>query len=79
MEAVEKGKSKDAELIAACDMLKVLGLQAWTQPLRDDETDKNVVSINRFRNHVWWVGGNALAYRSLLPVAVMYKSIPVSD
>ncbi|MEQ2517418.1 MULTISPECIES: polysaccharide lyase family 8 super-sandwich domain-containing protein [Bacteroides] len=79
MEAVEKGKSKDAELIAACDMLKVLGLQAWTQPLRDDETDKNVVSINRFRNHVWWVGGNALAYRSLLPVAVMYKSIPMID
>ena len=79
MEAVEKGKSKDAELIAACDMLKVLGLQAWTQPLRDDETDKNVVSINRFRNHVWWVGGNALAYRSLLPVAVMYSSVPMLD
>ena len=38
-----------------------------------------MVSINRFRNHVWWVGGNALAYRSLLPVAVMYKSIPMID
>ena len=60
-------------------MLKVLGLQAYTQPLRHDETDKNVVSIERFRNHVWWVGGNALAYRSLLPVAAMYSSVPMVD
>ena len=36
-------------------------------------------SISRFRNHVWWVGGNALAYRSLLPVAAMYRSIPMVD
>ena len=60
-------------------MLKVVGLQAWTQPLRNDATDNNVVSIERFRNHVWWVGGNALAYRSLLPVAAMYSSIPMID
>lgn len=63
----------------ACDMLKVVGLQAWTQPLRNDATDNNVVSIERFRNHVWWVGGNALAYRSLLPVAAMYSSVPMVD
>ena len=50
----------------------------WTQPLRHDETDENVVSISRFRNHVWWVGGNALAYRSLLPVAPpKNRSIPM--
>lgn len=60
-------------------MLKVIGLQAWTQPLRHDDTDLNVVSIPRFRNHVWWVGGNALAYRSLLPVAAMYSSVPMLD
>lgn len=79
MDFVESGKSKDGQLIAFCDMLKVLGLQAWTQPLRNDATDKNVVQVERFRNHVWWVGGNALAYRSLLPVAVMYKSIPMVE
>ena len=39
----------------------------------------SLVSIERFRNHVWWVGGNALAYRSLLPVAVMYSSVPMVD
>lgn len=79
MDKVESGKNKDRELTEVCDMLKVLGLQAWTQPLRQDETDKNVVQIERFRQHVWWVGGNALAYRSLLPVAVMYQSVPMIE
>lgn len=79
MDEVEAGTEKNEQLVAVCDMLKTLGLQAWTQPLRNDETDNNVVQINRFRNHVWWVGGNALAYRSLLPVAFMYKSIPMVD
>ena len=80
MEAVESGKkSKDVDLVASCDMLKVVALQAWTQPLRNDATDKNVVQIERFRNHVWWVGGNGLAFRSLIPVAAMYRSIPMLD
>lgn len=80
MDAVESGEVKDdKQLIAVCEMLKELAIQAWTQPLRNDDTDKNVVQIERFRNHVWWVGGNALAYRSLLPVAMMYKSIPMVD
>jgi len=80
MNAVERGEVKNDNLsVAMCEMLKILALQAWTQPLRKDETDRNVVQIDRFRNHVWWVGGNALAYRALLPVAVMYKSIPMID
>ena len=79
MDEVESGKITDKAMVDACDMLKVVSFQAWTQPLRNDETDKNVVQIERFRNHVWWVGGNALAYRSLLPVAFMYKSIPMID
>lgn len=79
MDDVEAGKNKNALLKDACDMLKTVALQAWTQPFRNDETDNNVVQIERFRNHVWWVGGNALAYRSLLPVAFMYKSIPMVD
>ena len=79
MDAVENGKTKDQLLVDMCEMLKTLALQSWTQPLRNDETDKNVVQIERFRNHVWWVGGNALAYRPLLPVAMMYRSIPMVD
>lgn len=79
MDAAETGKSKDEQMVAVCDMLKAVALQAWTQPLRHDDTDQNVVSLDRFRNHVWWVGGNALAYRSLLPVAFMYRSAPMVD
>ena len=78
MDKAEQGKASPL-MTEACDMLKTLGLQAWTQPLRNDETDYNVVQIDRFRNHVWWVGGNALAYRSLLQVAAMYSSIPMID
>ena len=78
MDKAEKGEAGPL-VTDACDMLKVVGLQAWTQPLRNDATDNNVVSIERFRNHVWWVGGNALAYRSLLPVAAMYSSVPMVD
>lgn len=78
MDKAERGEASPL-VTEACDMLKVVGLQAWTQPLRKDATDENVVSIERFRNHVWWVGGNALAYRSLLPVAAMYSSVPMVD
>ncbi|MFV0545478.1 MAG: DUF6250 domain-containing protein [Bacteroides sp.] len=78
MDEAEKTNSPST-LKDACEMLKVLGLQAYTQPLRNDETDQNIVSLERFRNHVWWVGGNALAYRSLLPVAAMYHSVPMVD
>ncbi len=79
MEMVEAGNAKNPLLVEACDMLKVIGLQAYTQPFRNDSTDKNVVSVDRFRNNVWWVGGNALDYRPLLPVALMYRSIPMID
>jgi len=79
MDAIESGKNKDSLLKAACDMLKTVSLQAWTQPFRNDTTDNNVVQIERFRHHVWWVGGNALSYRPLLPVAVMYRSVPMVD
>lgn len=79
MDEIESGKITDKINVEAADMLKMIALQAWTQPFRNDETDKNVVQTERFRSHVWWVGGNALAYRSLLPVAFMYKSVPMVD
>lgn len=79
MDETEAGTSKNRLQNDACILLKELALQSWTQPLRNDATDNNVVQIERFRNHVWWVGGNALAYRSLLPTAFMYKSIPMID
>lgn len=83
MDAVEKGECKDLLSIEACDMLKIIGLQTWTQPLREDDTDLNVVQIERFRNHVWWVGGNGLGsptgYRSVFQVAFMLHSVAMVD
>lgn len=82
MEAVETGKVRDELLSEACDMLKTVALQTWTQPYRNDFTDENVVQVERFRNHVWWMGGNGLgtsAYRSVFPVAFMLRSIPMID
>ena len=77
MELIENGTVTDSLSIAANAKLKALGMQTWTQPYRNDSTDNNVVSVNRFRNDVWWVGGNAIAYRSLLPVAAMFRSAPM--
>lgn len=79
MDAVEQGLIKDQQSVATCDMLKMLSLQAWTQPFRGDETDKNVVQIERFRHHVWWVGGNAVGYRPLFSAAFVLRSIPMID
>lgn len=79
MENAENNINSDTLLTDACEMLKTLGFQAWTQPYRHDETDQNVVSINRFRKHVWWVGGNAIGYRPLLPVAFMLRSSHMVD
>lgn len=79
MEKIEQGKSDDKLLMAVHDALMVIGLQAYSQPYRNDDTQNNLVSVDRFRNHVWWVGGNAIGYRSLLPIAAMYHSIPMVD
>lgn len=64
---------------SSCEILKKLAFQSWTQPKRNDDTENNIVSVERFRHHVSWVGGNALAYRPLLETAVMMDSIPMVD
>jgi hypothetical protein len=79
MDEAESVQCGDSLQVQACDMLKVIALQSWTQPLRGDATDKNVVQIERFRHHVWWVGGNAVGYRSLFLCALLYKSAPMLD
>jgi len=59
--------------------LKALSFQAWSQPLRGDATDKNIVSVERFRHHVWWVGGNATGYRPLMGAALVNDSEKMLD
>lgn len=82
MDAAESGECQDSLLSEACRMLKIIGLQTWTQPVREDLTDLNVVQVERFRNHVWWVGGNGLGtdgYRCVFPAAVMIRSVAMID
>ena len=79
MNDVESGKITDQSIIDVCNMFKVVGLQAWTQPYREDNTDNDIVDVERFRQHVWWVGANGLAYRAVMHVAAMYSSIPMND
>lgn len=79
MDRVESGQVKDKVALLARQKLIDVGFQSWTQPYRHDETDQHVVSVERFRKHVWWVGGNALDYRPVLEAAVMMSSIPMID
>lgn len=35
---------------SACRMLKALAMQSWTQPLRNNEMDRDIVRVERFRH-----------------------------
>ncbi len=75
MVGVEKGTIKDPLIVKGHDVIVELAKQAWTQPYRNDETDKNPFQIARFKGHVWWVTANAITYRPVYPVAVALNSI----
>lgn len=79
MDSVEDGTCDDVLAKQVRNKLVTVGFQSWTQPLRNDSTDNNVISVERFRKHVWWVGGNALDYRPLLEAALAMKSVPMID
>lgn len=79
MENIEAGGINDSIALNAHRKLLDVGFQSWKQPLRHDETDNNIVSVDRFRKHVWWVGGNALDYRPVFETALMMRSIPMID
>ena len=79
MDSIENGTYNNKLVSDARNKLIDVGFQSWTQPSRNDSTDNNVVSVERFRKHVWWVGGNALDYRPLLEAALAMKSIPMID
>lgn len=67
MKMAEAGNKEYQELYNA---LASLMLQSWTLPLRNDETDITPFSVERFQHHVWWEGGNAIAYRPTFEVSV---------
>lgn len=79
MEAVEKRTKEDPMTREVHKQLSRCALQAWTLPLRGDHTDSHPISPERFRKHVWWVGGNALTYRPSFYTAVMLQSVEMID
>lgn len=66
-------------LIHFRNVLYELMLQAWTLPLRGDETDETPFWVERFRNHVWWVGGNAVGYRPVFYTALCFGDSRLMD
>ena len=79
MTCIENGQVRDSLFIEGNKILGKLSLQCWTVPARMDETDKDVIDVERFRKHVWWVGGNATDYRPLLETAAQLSSPEMAD
>ena len=79
MNEIESGTISDPLFIQGNKILGELAKQSWTVPARNDRTDSCIVSIDRFRKHTWWVGGNATAYRPLLQTAALLKSHKMAE
>lgn len=79
MQKIEVGETSSTLDREAHGMLVEIGTQAWTVPARHDETDDDPVQLERFRNHVWWVGGNGLTYRPVFPAAIMLGRADMID
>ncbi len=76
IESEENTNELDSQLYTTiCDTM----MQAWYLPLRGDETDEHVVTVPRFRQHVWWEGGNGLTYRPVYYVAVCLRDVAMMD
>lgn len=65
--------------IAFYNVLCGLMLQAWTLPERGDRTDRTPFDKTRFQGHVWWMGGNALAYRPVFYTALCFGDSRLID
>ena len=60
-------------------MLRDLAFQAWSKPPKNDATDKNPVTAERFRKSAFYVGGNATAFRPLLESALVLNDPGMVD
>ncbi len=78
MLSVEEGNT-DPQLCEAYEQIRRVAMQPWTLPLRKDATDAAPVSVERFRNHVWWISANGVDYRPLLYSALLFRSVEMMD
>lgn len=79
MNRVEMGEVTDSLFVGGNKVLGDVSFQSWSVPARSDKTDANIISVDRFRKHVWWVGGNATGYRVLLETAAQLSSCEMAD
>lgn len=79
MQRIESKEIQTPLYVEAHEMLEKLSFQCWSVPAREDETDQHIISVDRFRKHVWWVGGNATGYRPLLQTAAQLRSCAMAD
>lgn len=79
MNRVEAGEVADSLFVNVNKILGEVSFQSWSVPARSDKTDQNIVNVERFRKHVWWVGGNATGYRALLQTAAQLSSCAMAD
>lgn len=78
MNGVENGGGPE-EARAAHAMLRRIAMQVWTTPARKDATDRDPVSVARFRGDDAWLTANAVSYRAVFPCAVMFRSEKMMD
>ena len=79
MEAAGASPDAQPETAEACRQLLRVLLQVWLLPERGNHTDRHPISPERFRGHVWWVGGNGLTYRPILISAMILQSAEMMD
>ena len=78
MMRVESGEADEYTAAAYREICRV-AMQPWTLPKRFDETDDNPVSVERFRNHMWWITANGIGYRPLIHSAIMFRNEKMMD
>ena len=78
MISVEDGNA-DLDMCEVYQQIYRVGMQPWTLPLRNDATDENPISVERFRNHIWWISANGIDYRPLVYSALMFRNVEMMD
>lgn len=79
MQDVELGTLTDPLSREANAALRAVAFQAWSTPLGREPTQKQIVSVNRFRGDGAFTGANGLSYRPAFQAAVTLNSVPMMD
>lgn len=79
LKAQEEPEKCSPEMLELFRLLFEVAMQCFRLPLRGDHTDRHPVCLERFRGHVWWVGGNGIRYRPVFFTAILFRSVPMMN